>query len=71
MTQQGRWTREAGGAGEEPDQLDAEHYDEERVRHLEENRPLVNDQPAGGDQGTSADKPGVDAGGYPEEPPGH
>jgi hypothetical protein len=46
--------------------VDAEHYDEEHVRHLEENRPLVNDQPASGEQGISSDKPGVDPGGYPD-----
>jgi hypothetical protein len=68
MTEQGRWTREPSGQGDDPAEVDAEQYDEEHVRHLEQNRPLVNDQPASGDQGISSDKPGVDAGGYPEDP---
>lgn len=66
MTEQGRWTREPGGRGDDPAQLDAGHYDEEHVLHLQEDRPLVNDQPASGEQSISSDKPGVDAGGYPE-----
>ena len=32
-------------------------------------RPVVNDQEPTGEQGISSDRPGVDAGGYPEDPP--
>jgi hypothetical protein len=40
----------------------------ERDRREPEVRPVVNDQEPTGEQGISSDRPGVDAGGYPEEP---
>ena len=66
---EGRWTREPAGGGDDPRQTDAEQYDEETVRRREQTRPLTDDQDATGEQGVSSDKPGVDGGGYPEEPP--
>jgi hypothetical protein len=69
MTGQSRWQKKPAGRGDDPAQVDAEHYDEKHARHLQKHRPVVNDQPRQGQQGISSDKPGVDAGGYPEEPP--
>ena len=65
----GRWTDEPAGRGVDPRELEADHYDAEHVRHLEDNRPVTDDQPRTGRMGSSSDKPGVDGGGYPEERP--
>jgi hypothetical protein len=53
---------------DDPRDIDAERQDPERVREEAEARPLVHDQAPDGDQGITTDKPGVDPGGYPEEP---
>jgi hypothetical protein len=69
MTEQGRWTKEPAGRGEDPRRTEADQHDAERAEHVEENRPVTNDQPRVGQRAISSDQPGVDAGGYPEEPP--
>ena len=65
MTEHGRWTKPAGGHGEDPREIDEERQDPEGARLQAENRPVVNDQEPTGEQGVSSDRPGVDPGGYP------
>jgi hypothetical protein len=48
--------------------IDDEMHDPEQARITAESRPVVDDQEPSGEQGISSDKPGVDAGGYPDEP---
>jgi hypothetical protein len=69
MSEQGRWTKQPAGQGDDPEDIDVEMHDPDRVEHLAENRPVTNDQTPTGEQGTTADRPGVDGGGYPEETP--
>lgn len=68
MTEQRRSTKEPASRGDDPRQTDADQYDEDRVEHLEQHRPVTNDQADIGERGVSSDRPGVDAGGYPERP---
>jgi hypothetical protein len=68
MTESERWTKQPAGRGDDPRQTDADQYDAERADHLAEHRPVTNDQPKIGRRGISSDRPGRDAGGYPEEP---
>jgi hypothetical protein len=67
MSDQSRWTRPAGEHGDDPAERDAELRDPEQARLLAEQRAVSHDQEATGEQGTSADQPGVDAEGYPGE----
>jgi len=69
VTEESRWTKPPGERGEDPTDIDERRADPAGALLEAETRPVVNDQEPTGEQGISSDRPGVDAGGYPEDPP--
>jgi hypothetical protein len=62
MSESSRWTKEPGGEGDDPRDIDVEAHDPDRVREAAETRPVVHDQEPTGEQGLTSDRPGAGPG---------